>query len=225
MMRLLLAEDEEQLSRAVATVLRHNGYEVDTAENGSIAVKLARTHSYDCIILDIMMPVMDGIEALEKIRAGGDVTPVILLTAKAEVEDRISGLDAGADDYLTKPFAMGELIARIRSAARRKTAYTPRILKMGNVVLSIDRQELQAENSVRLSGRENELMEFLLLNRDKDLGREEIFRRVWSEDAAEGEEIVWVYISYLKAKLQAVNADVEIRGNRSGPYSIRKISL
>ena len=100
MMRLLLAEDEEQLSRAVATVLRHNGYEVYTAENGSIAVKLARTHSYDCIILDIMMPVMDGIEALEKIRAGGDVTPVILLTAKAEVEDRISGLDAGADQGL-----------------------------------------------------------------------------------------------------------------------------
>jgi DNA-binding response OmpR family regulator len=221
-MRLLLAEDEGQLARAVATVLEHTGYEVDRAENGSEAVKLAQTHSYDCMILDIMMPVMDGIEALTRIRAGGDVTPVILLTAKAEVEDRISGLDAGADDYLTKPFAMGELVARIRSATRRKSAYTPRIFKMGRLVLDKDRQELRAENSIRLSGRENELMEYLLLNRDKDLTRDEVFRRVWPENPEEGEEIVWVYVSYLKAKLQAVSADVEITGSRQGPYRIRK---
>lgn len=221
-MRLLLAEDEEQLSRAVAAVLRHNGYEVDVAANGQAAVDLALGAAYDCMIFDIMMPVMDGIEALSQIRASGNVTPVILLTAKAEVEDRVSGLEAGADDYLTKPFAMAELVARIRSATRRREAFTPKLLSLGNITLDRDLQELKAENAVRLAKKESGLLEYLLLNPGKPLGTDEIFRRVWADDPEMDIDVVWVYISYLRNKLQAVNADVEITGQKTGPFILRR---
>lgn len=221
-MRLLLAEDETQLSRAVSAVLKHTGYEVDIATNGLEAVEYAQRNAYDCMIFDIMMPVMDGIEALTQIRALGDVTPVIMLTAKAEVEDRIGGLDAGADDYLTKPFAMGELVARIRSATRRRENYTPKVLSIGNVRLDKEQQELKAENSVRLAKKESELMEYLLLNSEKDLTEEEIFRRVWADDPQMDRGIVWIYVSYLKSKLESVSADVSIIGDREGPFRLGK---
>lgn len=219
-MRILIAEDEQQLSRAVAAVLSHSGYEVDTAENGEIAVRLASENAYDCMVFDIMMPVMDGIEALRKIRETGDVTPVIMLTAKAEVEDRIGGLDAGADDYLTKPFAMGELAARIRSATRRRESFTPKTLTMGNIALNTVEQELKAVNSIILAKKESELLEFLLLNREKELTLDEIYRRVWADDPEIENDVVWVYISYLKNKLEAVSADVQIEGAKKGPYRI-----
>ncbi len=219
-MRILLAEDEQQLSRAVAAVLSHSGYEVDTAENGAVAVRLAEENAYDCMVFDIMMPVMDGIEALRKIRETGNVTPVIMLTAKAEVEDRIGGLDAGADDYLTKPFAMGELAARIRSATRRRESFTPKVLTMGNISLDTDQEELKAENSVRLAKKESELLEYLLLNRNKELTLDEIYRRVWADDPEIERDVVWVYISYLQNKLTAVSANVKIAGGKMGPYML-----
>jgi len=219
-MRILIAEDEDQLARAVAAVLTHMGYEVDTAPNGAKALELSKKKAYDCIVLDIMMPVMDGIEALSQIRAGGDVTPVIMLTAKAEVEDRISGLDAGADDYLTKPFAMGELVARIKSVTRRKESYTPKILEYGNMTLVREQQELRAENSVRLARKETELLEYMLLNREKELETEEILRRVWEEDPEIDEGIVWVYVSYLRNKLESVSASVSIEGEKTGPFKL-----
>ncbi len=222
-MRILLAEDEPQLSRAVSTVLKMKEYDVDVAENGSVAVELAGQNHYDCMVLDIMMPVMDGIEALRRIREKGDVTPVIMLTAKAEVEDRIAGLDSGADDYLTKPFAMAELAARIRSATRRKSDYTPENLSLGNLRLNMDKQELSAENSVRLSDKEKDLMRFFLLNPEKELSRDEVYERVWKGKAEEGEDIVWVYVSYLKTKLSAVCADIQISGGKKGPYRIGKV--
>jgi DNA-binding response OmpR family regulator len=204
----------------VAAVLTHTGYEVDTAPNGAEAVRLATEHVYDCMIFDIMMPVMDGIEALSRIRANGDVTPVILLTAKAEVEDRIQGLDAGADDYLTKPFAMGELAARIRSATRRKQSFTPKRLAMGNVSLDIEQQELKAVNSIRLAKKESSLLAYFLLNREKDLMPDEIFERVWGDDPEMDHDVVWVYVSYLKNKLFSVSADITITGEKAGPYRL-----
>lgn len=219
-MRLLIAEDEEQLSRAVAAVLTHTGYQVDTAANGAEAVKLASENAYDCMIFDIMMPVMDGIEALSKIREKGDITPVILLTAKAEVEDRIQGLDAGADDYLTKPFAMGELAARIRSATRRKESFTPKMLQMGNISLNMEQQELKAVNSIRLAKKESSLLEYFLLNREKELSVDEIFKRVWADEPDMNREVVWVYVSYLRNKLVSVSADVTITGEKTGPYRL-----
>ncbi len=219
-MKILIAEDEQQLARAVAAVLSHSGYEVDTAENGEAAVQLAQKNAYDCMVFDIMMPVMDGIEALRRIRETGDVTPVIMLTAKAEVEDRIGGLDAGADDYLTKPFAMGELTARIRSATRRRESFTPKTLQMGNVSLDTELQELKAVNSIRLAKKESELLEFLLLNKGKELDLNEIFRRVWSDDPEMESDVVWVYVSYLRNKLTSILADVEIEGEKTGPYRL-----
>jgi DNA-binding response OmpR family regulator len=219
-MRLLIAEDEEQLSRAVAAVLTHTGYQVDTAANGAEAVELASENAYDCMIFDIMMPVMDGIEALSKIREKGDITPVILLTAKAEVEDRIQGLDAGADDYLTKPFAMGELAARIRSATRRKESFTPKMLQMGNISLNMEQQELKAVNSIRLAKKESSLLEYFLLNREKELSVDEIFKRVWADEPDMNREVVWVYVSYLRNKLVSVSADVTITGEKTGPYRL-----
>ncbi len=219
-MKILIAEDEQQLARAVAAVLTHGGYEVDTAENGAIAVELAQRNAYDCMVFDIMMPIMDGIEALTKIRETGDVTPVIMLTAKAEVEDRIGGLDAGADDYLTKPFAMGELIARIRSATRRRESFTPRRLQLGNVSLDTEQQELSAVNSIRLAKKESELLAYLLLNKNKQLELDDIFRHVWADDPEMESDVVWVYVSYLKNKLTSVLADVKIEGEKMGPYRL-----
>ena len=221
-MKILIAEDEEQLSRAVAAVLRHNGYEVDVAANGEEAVRLAGGNVYDCMVFDIMMPVMDGIEALTRIRGMGLVTPVILLTAKSEVEDRISGLDAGADDYLTKPFAMGELAARIRSATRRRESLIPKVLKMGNFSLNTEQQELKAVNSIRLSKKESELLEYFILNRDKALAPDEIFSRIWADDPETDHDVVWVYVSYLRSKLDAVSANVLIEGEKTGPYRLKE---
>ena len=130
-MKILLAEDEKALSDAEVAVLRHFGYEVDAAYDGLSAWQMAEREAYDCIVLDIMMPKMDGIEVLAKLRGSGSTVPIIMLTAKTEVDDRIAGLDAGADDYLTKPFAMGEFLARIRSMTRRANAFTPAVLSAG----------------------------------------------------------------------------------------------
>lgn len=141
-MKILLAEDEKALSDAEVAVLRHFGYEVDAAYDGLSAWQMAEREAYDCIVLDIMMPKMDGIEVLAKLRGSGSTVPIIMLTAKTEVDDRIAGLDAGADDYLTKPFAMGEFLARIRSMTRRANAFTPAVLSAGGVTLNVEEQEL-----------------------------------------------------------------------------------
>ena len=139
-MKILLAEDEKDMSAALVAILTHSGYEVDPVYDGEAAVQMAQRHSYDCMVFDIMMPKLDGVQALQQIRDGGDVTPVIMLTAKSEVADRINGLDAGADDYLTKPFAMAELLARLRAMTRRSTAFTPQKLQTGSVSLDVAEQ-------------------------------------------------------------------------------------
>lgn len=222
-MKILLAEDTVELNRATTQVLKIQGYEVDSVYDGAEAVKHALNGSYDCMIFDIMMPVKDGITALKEIRGAGDVTPVILLTAKAEVDDRVEGLDAGADDYLTKPFAMKELLARVRSLDRRKASYTPSDLSLGSVKLSMSAQELSARNSIRLSNKEARLMEFLMLNAEKELATDTIFAHVWAEGEIEGqpEDAVWLYISYLRQKLMSINADIGIEGTLGGSFILK----
>ena len=158
-MRILLAEDEAQLNRVILAALEHDGYQVDSVFNGQEALNLANQNTYNVIILDIMMPIMTGLEALKEIRATGNTTHVIMLTAMAEVDDRVTGLDAGADDYLTKPFSLKELLARLRSMARRADNYSPVQLQIGNTELRQDEQELRASNSIRIAGKELKLLQ------------------------------------------------------------------
>ena len=220
-MKLLLAEDEKAMSMALVAVLEHSGYEVDAVYDGLSAVEKGRSGAYDCMIFDIMMPKLDGVSALKELRGSGDTTPVIMLTAKAEVDDRITGLDAGADDYLTKPFAMGELLARIRSMTRRSgSAFTPSTLSAGAVELDVEEQELSCKSSVRLGNKETRLMKFFMLNAGKELPTETIFAHVWKDEDDVTEEIVWIYVSYLREKLEAIQADIQIAGEKGKAFSL-----
>ena len=219
-MRLLLAEDERDMSNVLTTILKHSGYEVDLAENGQEALDLSMKNNYDCMVMDIMMPVMDGLTALKILRSKGDVTPVILLTAKSEIDDRISGLDSGADDYLTKPFSVGELLARIRSLTRRGQDMSPSKLNVGSTSLDSEEQELPCHNSIRLSGKETKLMKLLMLNPLKGLDTKFIFDKIWSKEEDVDESVVWIYISYLRGKLLAVMSDLQIDGEEGGSFTL-----
>ncbi len=219
-MKLLYAEDEKDMAKVVVAIMKHQGYEVDWAENGKIAVDFASKKNYDCMIFDIMMPVMDGIEALKEIRASGDVTPVIMLTAKSEIDDRISGLDSGADDYLTKPFAIGELLARVRSLTRRVKDFTPSTLTVGSTSLDTEEQELSAHNAIRLSGKETKLLKLFMLNEGKLLSTNYIFEKIWENEKDVDESVVWIYISYLREKLSAINSDLAIEGEEGKDFRL-----
>ncbi|WP_295505998.1 response regulator transcription factor [uncultured Streptococcus sp.] len=221
-MKILLAEDEQQLSRVLETAMTHEGYQVDTAFDGQEAVDLAKENAYDLMILDIMMPVKTGIEALKEIRQTGNTTHVIMLTAMSEVDDKVTGLDAGADDYLTKPFSLKELLARLRSMSRRVATFTPNLLQIGQTSLNVGEHELISSNSIRLAGKESRMMEFLMLNAQKSLSTQEIFHHVWSKDEDEDldEGFVWIYISYLRQKLKAIHADLAILGEEGGSFTL-----
>lgn len=221
-MKILLAEDEQQLSRVLETAMTHEGYQVNTAFDGQEAVDLAKENAYDLMILDIMMPVKTGIEALKEIRQTGNTTHVIMLTAMSEVDDKVTGLDAGADDYLTKPFSLKELLARLRSMSRRVATFTPNLLQIGQTSLNVGEHELISSNSIRLAGKESKMMEFLMLNAQKSLSTQEIFRHVWANDEDEDldEGFVWIYISYLRQKLKAIHADLAILGEEGGSFTL-----
>lgn len=223
-MKILMAEDETDLAEALKAMLEHGGYNVDAVENGALAVEYARADAYDLIILDIMMPVMTGLEAVKEIRHLGILTPVLFLTAKAEIEDRISGLDAGADDYLTKPFAMGELLARVRAMTRRRNDYTPRVLTLNDVSLDMEKAELSCKNSISLAAREIRLMELLMNNPDVAFTTEDLLARFWHEEEADS-DAVWMYISFLRNKLKAVGATLVIIGEEGGSYTLKKGSI
>lgn len=219
-MRLLLAEDEADLSRVLQAALKLQGYEVDAVYDGEAAVTLARQNAYDCMVFDIMMPKLDGLGALRQIRAKGLVTPVLLLTAKAELDDRVTGLDAGADDYLTKPFAIKELLARIRSITRRQTGYTSTRLTVGSVTLDVEQQELSCRNDIRLSHKETKLMELFMRNEGKELSSAEVLRSVWAEEKEEDPAVCWMYVCYLREKLVSVGADLAIEGQQGGVFRL-----
>ena len=219
-MKLLIAEDTRDLNRAISAVLMHENYAVDSVFDGAEALEKLRSERYDGIILDIMMPKMSGLEVLQEIRKINIVTPVLLLTAKAEVDDRVAGLDAGADDYLTKPFAMKELLARVRSMTRRRTEYSARELTYEDIVLNAESFELSAKNSVRLSIKEFELMQALILNAGRDLDTKYLLEHVWSSEPDAQPDTVWLYISYLRGKLRSIDSRIIIVGLKNGSYRL-----
>ena len=219
-MKILLAEDTRDMNRALTAVLKHEKYDVDSVFDGAQALKQIQNESYDGIILDIMMPKMNGLEVLAEIRRSNILTPVLLLTAKAEVDDRVTGLDAGADDYLTKPFAMKELLARVRSMTRRRSNYSGQDLKFGDIALNAESFELVAENTVRLSIKEFELMQTLILNDGRPLDTKYLLEHVWSKEPDAESDTVWLYISYLRGKLQSIASAVSITGERGGSFRL-----
>lgn len=223
-MKLLLAEDEEDMSEALVDILTYHKYIVDAVYDGAEALEYARLGGYDGIILDIMMPKLNGLEVLKHLRQAGITTPVLLLTAKAEVEDRITGLDMGADDYLPKPFAMGELLARIRAMLRRRVEFTPDILKCGDLELNMQSYELSGNGqSFALPRLEYQLMELFMLNQGMYLSSETLLEKVWGYDTEAEVGVVWVYISYLRKKLQALNVHVEIQAKRGIGYRLEAV--
>lgn len=223
-MRLLLAEDEVELANALSAVLKHNNYSVDAVYNGTDAYNHAISQDYDGIVLDIMMPGMNGIEVLKKLREKGVQCPVLLLTAKSDIEDRITGLDSGADDYLTKPFAMGELLARIRAMTRRKTEFAPTTLAFGNVSLNRQSFELSGPNGAqKLGNKEFQMIETLMLNHGRLISTERFMEKIWGYDSDAEINIVWVYISYLRKKLANIGANIEIKATRGVGYTLEEV--
>ena len=224
-MRLLLAEDEKELSRALVAILKHNNYSVDAVYDGLDAYNYAKAENYDGIILDIMMPKMNGIDALKKMRADGINVPVLMLTAKSDIDDRIEGLDSGADDYLTKPFAMGELLARIRAMTRRKSELSSNTLEFGNITLSRENFELTGPDGVqRLGNKEYQMLETMMMNPKRLISTERFMEKIWGYDSEAEINVVWVYISYLRKKLTSVGANVVIKASRGMGYSLEEKS-
>ena len=215
-MKILVAEDTRDLNRALEAILQQSGYEMTCVFDGREALDRALSQSFDGIILDIMMPKMDGLEALREMRGRGIVAPVLLLTAKAEVDDRVVGLDAGADDYLPKPFAMKELLARVRALCKRRSGYSDVDLSFGDIRLRADTFELACENTVRLSVKELELMQLLIRNADHPLASEFVLGRVWEDDRSATGETLALYVSYLRAKLKAVASTLAVMVNDEG---------
>ena len=223
-MNILLAEDEKQLSRALVTAMQATGYHVDPAYNGQEAVDLAGQRAYDVIILDIMMPKLNGIEALKQLRQTGNKTYVIMLTAMAEIDDKVTGLDAGADDYLTKPFSLKELLARLRSLERRSEDYQEDVLNFADITLDNDEQRLESHNSISLSCKETKILAYLMKNPGKAIESSILLDQGWDKDDEADETDLWIYISYLRQKLQAVNAHVTIVGEKGGPFTLSQLA-
>lgn len=222
-MKLLYAEDEQAMSEAVTDILTYHKYIVDAVCNGKDALDYALADSYDGMILDIMMPEMSGIEVLRELRKKGCRTPILLLTAKSQVEDKIEGLDAGADDYLPKPFEMGELLARIRAMLRRREEFTPDILTCGNLSLNMQSSQLSCgDRSFTLPRLEYRLMEQLMLNQGIYLSSDELMAKVWGYDSDAEIGAVWVYISYLRKRLTALGANAEIKVKRGTGYTLEE---
>ena len=218
-MRLLYAEDEKSLARAVSTILMKNNYSVDVVNDGAEALDYLATENYDAVILDVMMPKKDGIQVLQEMRARGDATPVLLLTAKSEIDDRVLGLDSGANDYLTKPFDMKELLARIRAMTRVLSVQPDKVLRFGNVALDCSSYDLTGpEGSFKLAGKEFQMMEMLMRSPRQLISSDRFMDRIWGYETETEQNVVWVYISYLRKKLKAISADIEIKAQRGMGY-------
>lgn len=220
-MRLLLAEDERSLSRAVAAILKKNCYEVDAVDNGADALAYLRSGQYDGAVLDVMMPQMDGITVLRRARESGVTIPILMLTAKAEVEDKVLGLDSGANDYLTKPFAAQELLARIRAMTRAQPASNTK-LTFGSVALDRSSFELSSPyGGFRLASKEYQVMELLMARPKQVIPTETFLEKIWGDEDVEI-NVVWVYISYLRKKLTSLRADIQITASRNAGYRLEE---
>lgn len=223
-MRLLLAEDEKTLARALVCILERNQYQTDAVYDGESALRSLRTGKYDAAILDIMMPKMDGLAVLEQIRENGNPIPILILSAKSEPWDRVSGLDKGANDYLGKPFSTEELLARVRAMTRDLQTTEASWPMMGNIRLNRERCELSSPTgSFCLGNKEYQVMELLMYS-SEPVSVEHFMERIWGYQNQEDGEVVTIYISYLRKKLSALQADVRIVGNRSGGYFLEVIS-
>lgn len=220
-MRLLLAEDEKELSNALCMILRHDNYSVDAVYDGNEAFNYITSGEYDAVILDIMMPGMNGINVLKEARRRGCATPVIILTAKAEIEDKVLGLDSGADDYLTKPFSSSELLARLRALSRRKSELTSNELKSGNITLNQATGVLSSsKGEFKLANKEFQMMQMLMVEPGRVIPTDRFMERIWGWDSDAQINVVWVYISYLRKKLTALESTAKIIASRSLGYSL-----
>lgn len=224
-MRLLLAEDEKSLSKALVTILERSNYSVDAVYDGEEALEYLKSGNYDGLILDIMMPKMDGLNVLKEIRESQNLIPILMLTAKSEIEDKVVGLDYGANDYLTKPFSSRELLARIRAMTRTQSTLPDSILKIGNISLNRATFELSSSTgSFRLANKEFQVMELLMCNPKHLISTDRFMEKIWGYDSNAEINVVWVYISYLRKKLTALHADIQIKATRNSGYSLEGIS-
>lgn len=222
-MRLLLAEDEKALSKALTAILERNNYTVDAVYDGRSALDYLEAGNYDGAVLDIMMPEVDGLTVLKKIRDRGNLVPVLLLTARAEVDDKVAGLDAGANDYLAKPFHSKELLARIRAMTRTQTAQASSRLTLGNVTLDRAAFELSTSSgSFRLANKEFQMLEMMMCTPRQIISAERFMEKIWGYDSETEISVVWVYISYLRKKLSALHADIQIKATRNVGYSLEE---
>lgn len=220
-MRLLLAEDEKSLSHALVTILEKSHYSVDAVYDGQEALEYLESEAYDGLILDIMMPKVDGITVLKTIRKQGNKIPVLILSAKSEIEDKVDGLDAGANDYLAKPFDARELLARIRVITRVNTESNDSLIRFGHVTLNRKTYVLKGEKAeFKLANKEFQMMELLMANPHQVLSTDRIFEKIWGYESDTEINIVWVYIAYLRKKLVKMHADIEIKAHRNIGYSV-----
>ena len=220
-MRILLAEDEKSMSRALCAILTKNNYSVETVYDGQDALDYLLGGEYDCAILDVMMPKMDGFTVLQKIRGKGITIPVMMLTAKSEVDDKVEGLDLGANDYLTKPFESRELLARLRAITRNTTTAPDNTLRFGNIDLNRSTFELSGpQGSVRLAAKEYQMMEYLMANPGALISTDRFMEKVWGLDSDADINVVWTNLSYLRRKLSSIGANVKIKAARNAGYSL-----
>ena len=220
-MRVLIAEDEVATAKAIKLLLEKAKFSVDIVHNGNDAWDYARTLNYEVIVLDIMMPGMSGLEVLARIRAAQIRTPVLMLTAKAEVEDRVLGLESGADDYLPKPFATKELIARIKALGRRSETYSDSLQEAGNLVLDSNRYEMRVgDRAVNLTNKEFQLMELFITHPGYVFSTDRLMDKIWGYDSGSELDVVWTHIGYVRKKLRSLDANVEIRTIRGAGYAL-----
>ena len=220
-MRILIAEDETSTARALKLLLEKSKYSVDIVHTGTDAWDYIQVGSYDVIVLDIMMPGMSGLDVLRHIRDSHISTPVLMLTAKAEIEDRVAGLEAGADDYLPKPFATSELIARVKALSRRSGNYSDSLMKAGDLILDGNRYEMRSgDESVALTNKEYQLMELFVQHPGYVFSAEHLMDRIWGLDSESDIDVVWTHIGYVRKKLRGIGTRAEIKTIRGAGYSL-----
>ncbi len=223
-MRLLIAEDEKSLSKALLAIVEKDGYSADAVYDGTEALDYLETNNYDAMILDIMMPKMDGFAVLKALREKENPIPVLILSARSEIDDKVAGLDGGANDYLTKPFSPKELLARIRVLTRKQTQASDSTLKLGNIILNRAQNELSSPTgSFHLTNKEFQIMELLMCNPRHLIPTERLMEKIWGYENNAELNVVWVYISYLRKKLEALHADIQIKAARNAGYSLEVI--
>ncbi len=224
-MRILVAEDEISINKALKVMLEKSKYTVDSVYDGVAALSYIENTTYDVIVLDIMMPLKDGIEVLTTIRSKGIHTPVLFLTAKSEVQDRVLGLDAGADDYLPKPFVASEFLARVRALSRRSQTYTSSSISIGNTTLDLNQYVLKTSyDEVKLNNKEFQLLELFLRNPKRVFSSELLMEKVWDIDSSADIDVVWTYIGFLRRKLKQVGSNLEIKTIRGAGYALEEIT-